>query len=213
MGRKITMRGKNAQYIERRAADATPDNEREIIMDGDEAVYQEFAYGQTSQPPKEDNPAEDVAKKYQKDAARKLLMDNAEYVEPIVTKTEETGKKLNFYAPQAMITELLSKRWFDDVCTKKSAFTTKWREDMMAALMKSDYGKDIATEWADPNKRIQVKCKLVGALKDAGVIKGSYNSLAPRLDIDEVESASLAKYMGEGKKQSYFEWLKEYAQQ
>lgn len=32
MGRKITMRGKNAQYIERRAADATPDNERKTIL-------------------------------------------------------------------------------------------------------------------------------------------------------------------------------------
>lgn len=213
MGRKITMRGKNAKYIERRAADATPDNEREIIMEGDEAVYQEYAYGQNSQPKQEERPAEDVAKEYQKEAARQLLMDQAEYVEPIVTKTENEEKVLNYYAPQTMITELLSKRWFDEVCTKKSAFTPKWREDMMAALMKSEYGTDIATEWADPNKRIQVKCKLVGALKDAGVIKGSYNSLAPRLDIDEVESASLAKYMGEGKKQSYFEWLKEYAQQ
>lgn len=213
MGRKITMRGKNAQYIERRAADATPDNEREIIMEGDEAVYQEYAYGQNSQPKQEEKPAEDAAKEYQKEAARKLLMDQAEYVEPIAVKTENAEKKLNYYAPQAMITELLSKRWFDEVCTKKSSFTPKWREDMMVALMKSEYGKDIATEWADPNKRIQVKCKLVGALKDAGVIKGSYNSLAPRLDIDEIESASLAKYMGEGKKQSYFEWLKEYTQQ
>ncbi len=42
MGRKITMTGKNAQYIERRGAYATPDNDREIIMEGDEAVYQEF---------------------------------------------------------------------------------------------------------------------------------------------------------------------------
>ena len=213
MGRKITMRGKNAQYIERRAADATPDNEREIIMEGDEAVYQEYAYGQSSPSSQGVPPAEDVAQKYQKEAARRLLTDQAEYVEPIVSKMEHAERRLNYYAPQAMITELLSKRWFDEVCTKKSSFTPQWREDMMSALMKSEYGRDIAAEWADPNKRIQVKCKLVGALKDAGVIQGSYNSLAPRLDIDEVESASLAKYMGEGKKQSYFEWLKEYAKQ
>ena len=42
MGRKITMTGKNAQYIERRGAYTTPNNNREIIMEGDEAVYQEF---------------------------------------------------------------------------------------------------------------------------------------------------------------------------
>ena len=39
MGRKITMTGKNAQYIERRGAYTTPNNNREIIMEGDEAVY------------------------------------------------------------------------------------------------------------------------------------------------------------------------------
>ena len=212
MGRKITMTGKNAQYIEHRGVNATPDNDREIIMEGDEAVYQEYAYGRENQSKEEEKPTDDTSMRYQTETVRKLLMDQAEYEEPIVTKTENAEKKLNYYAPQAMITELLSKQWFDEVCTKKSEFTTKWREDMMAALMKSEYGKDVATEWAAPNKRIQVKCKLVGALKDAGVIKGSYNSLAPRLGIDEIESASLAKYMGEGKKQSYFEWLKEYAQ-
>ena len=42
MGRKITMTGKNAQYIEHRGANTTPDNDREILMKGDEAVYQEF---------------------------------------------------------------------------------------------------------------------------------------------------------------------------
>ena len=34
MGRKITMTGKNAKYIEHRAADATPDNDRDIRLEG-----------------------------------------------------------------------------------------------------------------------------------------------------------------------------------
>jgi hypothetical protein len=84
MGRKIVMTGKNAQYVEHRGINATPDNDREIRMEGDEAVYQEYAYGQTPQPKQEENPTEDTVKGYKKDAARKLLMDNAEYVEPIV---------------------------------------------------------------------------------------------------------------------------------
>lgn len=84
MGRKITMTGKNAKYIEHRAADATPDNDRDIRLEGDDAEYQEYAYGQASQPKHEEKPTEDAVKEYQKAAARKLLMDNAEYVEPIV---------------------------------------------------------------------------------------------------------------------------------
>lgn len=84
MGRKIIMTGKNAQYIEHRAANATPDNDRDIRLEGDEAVYEEYAYGQEGQPKQEEKPSEDIVKKYQRDAARKLLMDNVEYVEPIV---------------------------------------------------------------------------------------------------------------------------------
>ena len=34
MGRKITLTGKNARYIEHRGADATPDSDREILMEG-----------------------------------------------------------------------------------------------------------------------------------------------------------------------------------
>jgi hypothetical protein len=84
MGRKIVMTGKNAKYIEHRAADATLDNERDIRLEGEDAEYQEFAYGQAAQPKQEEKSTEDAVKEYQKDAARKLLMDNAEYVEPIV---------------------------------------------------------------------------------------------------------------------------------
>ena len=49
MGRKIVMTGKNAKYIEHRAADATLDNERDIRLEGEDAEYQEFAYGQAAQ--------------------------------------------------------------------------------------------------------------------------------------------------------------------
>ena len=88
MGRKITMTGKHAKYIEHRGLNAKPDFDREINLEGDEAEYQEYIYGQATQTKQEENPTEDVVKEYQKEAARKLLMDNAEYVEPIVATPE-----------------------------------------------------------------------------------------------------------------------------
>ena len=88
MRRKIRMIGQKAQYIERRGAYATPDNDREIIMEGDEAVYQEYAYGHTGAEPR-NAPSEKTADDYKKEAARKLLMDNAEYVEPVITNSEK----------------------------------------------------------------------------------------------------------------------------
>ena len=50
MARKITLTGKNARYIEHRGADATPDDDREIRMEGDDAQYEEHAYGSTESP-------------------------------------------------------------------------------------------------------------------------------------------------------------------
>lgn len=84
MGRKITMTGKNAKYIEHRAADAVPDNDRDIRLEGEDAEYQEFAHGQASQSKHEEGHRKDDIKEYQKAVARKLLMDNAEDVEPTV---------------------------------------------------------------------------------------------------------------------------------
>lgn len=100
MGRKITMTGMNAKYIEHRAAGATADNDRDIRLEGEYAEYQEFAYGQTSRPKPEERPTEDSVKEYQKAAAHKLLMDNAEYVEPIVVPeyaevTHQSGEAAN----------------------------------------------------------------------------------------------------------------------
>lgn len=88
MGRKITMTGKNAQYIEHRGVNVAPDKDREICLQGEEAVYKEFIYGQAAQAKQDEKPTEDAVKEYQKEAARKLLMDNAEYVEPIDASTE-----------------------------------------------------------------------------------------------------------------------------
>ena len=48
MARKIKMIGKNALYTERRAVDMK-DDDREVIMEGDNAQYQEFVEGTAAQ--------------------------------------------------------------------------------------------------------------------------------------------------------------------
>jgi len=87
MGRKIIMTGKNAQYVEHRGVNATPDNDREIRMEGDEAVYQEYAYGQAAQPHQEEKPT--YAKNEEE---KKLLTASGEYVEPM--REEEVIERL-----------------------------------------------------------------------------------------------------------------------
>ena len=78
MGRKITMTGKNAKYIEHRAADATPDNERDIRMEGENAEYQEYAYGRTGRQAQQQGPAY-----AQNEEGTLLLAANGEYVVPM----------------------------------------------------------------------------------------------------------------------------------
>jgi hypothetical protein len=87
MGRKIIMTGKNAQYFEHRAADAKPDNDREIRMEGDEAVYREYAYGQANHNSQQDDSVNE------KDAEDiKLLTSKLERFEPV--KESEILEKL-----------------------------------------------------------------------------------------------------------------------
>ena len=133
---------------------------------------------------------------------------------PITTaqsEPEEPTQELNYFAPTKNLQELLKKDWFDSVSTDQKKYTQEWRKALVEALMGSEYKDEIATLWAKKDKRLWVKCTLVGALKDARVIKGSYTQIAKTLDLGEDKPAeTLAKYMGEGTSQPYFDWLEEY---
>ncbi len=93
MGRKITMTGKNAQYIEHRGVNASPDSDRDIRMEGDEAVYQEYAYGQTEhQAQQQQEPAN-----AKNDEEKKMLTVNGVYVEPVKEEDLTEALKPIFY--------------------------------------------------------------------------------------------------------------------
>ena len=55
-----------------------------------------------------------------------------------------------------------------------------------------------------------LKCMIIGVLKDVGVLRGSYNSIAKLLDLDDENPATLAKYMGMGKKQDFADWISDH---
>ena len=75
------MIGKNAQYVEHRGVNATPDYDREIRMEGDEAVYLEYVYGQPGQQTQQQQePADETEEE------RKLLSADGEYIEPMNEK-------------------------------------------------------------------------------------------------------------------------------
>ena len=129
------------------------------------------------------------------------------------SETEEPAQELNYFAPTKNLQELLKKDWFDSLSTDQGKYTQEWRKELVAALMDSEFKDEIATLWAKKDKTLWVKCTFVGALKDAKVIKGSYTQIAKMLELGEDKPAeTLARYMGEGKNQPYYDWLVEYVE-
>ena len=117
---------------------------------------------------------------------------------------------LNYFAPSKNLKVLLTEEWFGMLTADEKRFTAKWIHGFVDALMTSEWREQIATDWAVADKRLGLKCMVVGVLKDAGVIRGSYNSIAKLLDMDSENPATLAKYMGMGKKQPFAEWITHY---
>lgn len=127
------------------------------------------------------------------------------------TPKEEIPEGTNYYAPQKIISVFLCQAWFDEVSSDKKKYSGEWRENLMKALLESEYKDEIAAEWTDKGKRVQMKCKIVGVLIDAEVLKGSYRSVAKKLGLDDLKAESLARYMSNAKKQPYYDWLLELA--
>ena len=101
--------------------------------------------------------------------------------------------------------------------TKK--YNAEWLDSYMTALMDSKHKDEIATEWVDDTTRKQVYCAILGALKDKGVYKGSYEAMARMIyegDSDETEKdkkrneRTLAKYIGDGKHHIIGKWTATY---
>ena len=133
----------------------------------------------------------------------------------VENKTEtpdDTPEVPNYFAPQKNISVFLCQDWFDEVSTNKKKYTSEWREKLMEALLESEYKDGIAAEWLQEGKRFQLKCAIVGILIDAKVLKGSYSSVAATLRLDDLKSASLARYMSKAKNQPYYEWLLAFAE-
>ena len=136
---------------------------------------------------------------------RKLLAAQAERE----MHQSESGQ-LNYFAPSKILKMLLCQEWFSMLTIDDKRYNQKWVHGFVDALMASEWREQIAGDWAVREKRLMLQCMIIGALKDAGVIKGSYSAIAKLLDIDGENPATLAKYIGMGKKQPFAEWINNY---
>ena len=130
----------------------------------------------------------------------------------------ESKPDLNYFAPKKNLQEMLNKEWFDKVCTDKNRYACAWREFFVADLMKSEHGEYIARKWADKSQILMIRGHVVGALKAAGVLKGSDLALARAyLDKDKKdlspEVKTFGKYIGESRRAPYIDWVADYVAQ
>ena len=126
-----------------------------------------------------------------------------EDVKPQAAEEEEK----NCFAPMKNLEMLLKRDWFK-VWRTNDKYTAKWIDGLVEALMESEWKDLIADEWSVKDKRLMLKCKIIGVLIDAGVLRGNYNQLSKVLpDKEGKKAASLAEYMGKGKKEPYADWI------
>ena len=87
--------------------------------------------------------------------------------------------------------------------------------------MATEWRDEIARDWSirgKNDKRDLIRGYVVGSLKDAGVLKGSYQKIAETIVGSEYYKSVngdkngkiLAIYLGRAKKQSFYDWIKEY---
>ena len=118
---------------------------------------------------------------------------------------------LNYFAPTKNLQELLRQPWFKALRSNER-YNQQWTDDFVSALMASEYKDGIAQDWAIQGKRrkvTQIKGYIVGLLSDAGVLKGSYDSIAAKIGLTD-DPRSFSRYMSQGKKQPFAEWVSDY---
>ena len=74
----------------------------------------------------------------------------------------------------------------------------------------SDWKIELGDLWENRNKREMLKGYFIGCLRDAGVLKGSYDFIARCIGYEGKEARTFSRYMSDGKKQGFYEWIKYY---
>ena len=146
--------------------------------------------------------------------------------EEATAQPSEEEEELNLFAPKLRLQQLLKQAWFAEVRSDEK-YDAAWTDAFVEALMASEYGEDIARQWqekedAKRSKHPQIKARLIGTLKDSGVLRGSYGQIAEAVGIVVNDNGgkkkkpykSFADYMGryKGRKPDYADWVREYVQ-
>ena len=150
-----------------------------------------------------------------------FLKDMEKYDKPRLQGSPASGHNmskpdLNYFAPMKHLQVMLCKDWFDKVSADKKKYTTAWREKFVVDLMASEYCDKITEDWAKSDQQLQIKGRVIGALIAAGVINKKALAVARtyyNIEENTAQVKTLAKYMGDSRREFYTDWIKEYVTQ
>ncbi len=127
--------------------------------------------------------------------------------------------ELNYFAPKKNLQKMLQGEWFVQVCACANEYNNVWTDKFIADLMDSEHGEYLALKWSSRDQRLMIKGHVTGLLSEAGVIKGSNLAVARAYlgvsaksrDKDRIrEVTTFAKYMGNGRREPYADWIMAY---
>ena len=144
------------------------------------------------------------------DKLLKLIHQDMVKLKPELAKYLTKNEDANTFGIVNSLTKLMQQAWFKEFRTDKK-YDAVWIEKFLGDLMKSEWGHVILLEWENARRRPKLKCKIIGAMKDAGLLKSDYQTIAEKIDMgNELPAETHANYMGYGKAQPYFEWICDY---
>ena len=112
----------------------------------------------------------------------------------------------NYFQTGRFLKRIINEDWFYKLRNDKR-FTLKWCEAFIDDLVDSEWKIELGDLWENRSKREMLKGYFLGCLKDAGVIKGNYDFIARSVGYEGKEARTFSRYMGNGKKQCFFEWI------
>ncbi len=132
---------------------------------------------------------------------------------PAQRSLPEKMEKLNLNAPRINLQRMLEKLLSASVFTDKKKYDSEWIAQFVGSLM-AEHGLLLAREWkVRPDV---VRGQVAGALREAGVLKGSMLSIAREycgVAGNTKDAKTFATYMGRQKDAPYLDFAMKYVKQ
>ena len=129
--------------------------------------------------------------------------------EEVAPDTPVSAEEPNYFQTERFLRRIMEEEWFEDLRTNV-CYNNRWREGFITDFMDSQWKREIALMWEKRDKREKLKGYIMGCLKDAEVISGTYDAIARYAGYEGTEARTFSRYMSDGKRQHFYEWIEDY---